>query len=52
MWRLIVFSGVVTATVHLTDANSFTYSATIEIFDANSNLIATLCGRDTATRFE
>ena len=43
---------VLTANVELSDANSFTYSATIQIFDANGNLIATLCGRATATRFE
>jgi hypothetical protein len=45
-------SGIITATVHLTDANSFTYSATIQIFDANGNLIGTFCGRSTGTRFE
>ena len=43
---------VLTADLELTDANSFTYSATIHIFDANGNLVATLCGRATATRFE
>jgi hypothetical protein len=43
---------VLTADVNLTDDNSFTYSATIQIFDANGNLIATLCGRATGTRFE
>jgi len=43
---------VLTANVDLTDANSLTHSATIQIFDANGNLIATLCGRATATRFE
>jgi hypothetical protein len=43
---------VLTADVELTDANSFTYSATIQIFDANGNLIDTHCGRGTATRFE
>src|SRR5262245_10299659 len=43
---------VLTANVELTDANSFTYSATIKIFDANGNLIVTLCGRATAVRFE
>jgi hypothetical protein len=43
---------VLTADVNLTDDNSFTYSATIQIFDANGNLIVTLCGRATATRFE
>ena len=43
---------VLSADVELTDANSFAYSATIQIFDANGNLIVTLCGRSTATRFE
>ena len=43
---------VLTANVELTDANSFIYSATIQIFDANGNLSETRCGRATATRFE
>ena len=43
---------VLTATVELTSANSFIYSATIQIFDANGNLSQTRCGRATATRFE
>ena len=43
---------VLTGDLDLTDANSFTYSATIQIFDANGNLIATLCGRAIGTRFE
>jgi hypothetical protein len=43
---------VLTANVDLTGANSFTYAATIQIFDANGNLTATLCGRGPATRFE
>jgi hypothetical protein len=44
--------GIVTANVHLTDTSSFTYSATIQLFDADGNLIATFCGRTTGTRFE
>lgn len=32
--------------------DSFTYTATIQIFDANGNLTVTLCGAGTATRFE
>jgi hypothetical protein len=48
----LAFSGLITATIHLTDANSFTYSATIQIFDADGNLIGTFCGRSTGTRFE
>ena len=43
---------VLTANVELTGDNSFTYSATIQIFDANGNLSETRCGRGTATRFE
>jgi hypothetical protein len=42
---------VLTANVELTDANSFIYIATIEIVDANGNLVETRCGRGTATRF-
>jgi hypothetical protein len=44
--------GIITANVHLTDVNSFTYSATIQIFDADGNLIGTFCGRSSGTRFE
>jgi hypothetical protein len=47
-----VGSLVIIADVDLTDGNSLTYDATIQLFDANGNLIATLCGRGTATRFE
>jgi hypothetical protein len=43
---------VIAANLNLTLDNSFTYSATIQIFDANGNLIVTLCGTATATRFE
>jgi hypothetical protein len=42
---------VLTANLELTDANSFTYIATIEIVDANGNLVETRCGRGNATRF-
>jgi len=45
-------SFVITATVHLIDANSFEYRSTIQIFDADGNLIVTLCGRADGTRFE
>jgi hypothetical protein len=45
-------SFVITATVHLDTTNSWTYNASIEIFDADGNLIFTACGRGTATRFE
>ncbi|MCI0538949.1 MAG: hypothetical protein L0Z50_27395 [Verrucomicrobiales bacterium] len=43
---------VLTAKVELTDANTFIYNATIQIVDANGNLIASHCGRGTGTRFE
>ena len=43
---------VITANVELSGANSFTYAATIEIVDANGNLIASRCGRGLGTRFE
>jgi hypothetical protein len=45
-------SFVITATVHLETINSWTYNASIEIFDADGNVIFTACGRGTATRFE
>jgi hypothetical protein len=43
---------VLTGDLDLTDANSFTYSATIQLFDPNGNLLTSLCGRGTGTRFE
>jgi hypothetical protein len=43
---------VLTANVELTGANSFIYSSTIQIVDANGDLIASHCGRATGTRFE
>jgi len=48
----LAITGIVTANVHLTSANSFTYSATIQIFDADGNLIFTAYGRTTGTRFQ
>jgi len=48
----LVISGVVSANLHLTDANSYTSSDSIQIFDADGNLIATFCGRSTGTRFQ
>ena len=45
-------SGIITANVHLTSANSFEYSATIQFFDADGNLVFSGCGRATGTRFE
>jgi hypothetical protein len=49
---VFLYSGVITATVHLTDANSFTYTSTIQFFDADGNLLFTACGRATGTRFQ
>jgi hypothetical protein len=43
---------ILTANVELTDANSFVYSSTIEIIDANGVKLDTHCGRGTGTRFE
>ena len=43
---------VLTANVELTSANSFIYSATIQIFNATEDQVDTRCGRGTATRFE
>ena len=43
---------VLTANVELTGANSFIYSATIQLADANGNPTDTHCGRATGTRFE
>jgi hypothetical protein len=45
-------SGVVTGAVHLNDANSFTYNATIEFYDANGNLLFSFCGHSEGTRFQ
>src|SRR4030095_6052768 len=45
-------SFVIAATVHLIDANSFEYRSTIQIFDADGNLVVTLCGRADGTRFQ
>jgi hypothetical protein len=49
-----VFEGraEITRTLHLTSANSFEGSATVQIFDADGNLVFTACERGTATRFE
>ena len=43
---------VLRANVELTGANSFIYSSTIQIIDANGGLIASHCGRGIGTRFE
>ena len=43
---------ILTANVELTDANSFVYSSTIQIANANGDSIDTHCGRGTGMRFE
>jgi hypothetical protein len=48
----LAISGLISVNLHLTDANSYTSSDSIQIFDADGNLIATFCGRSTGTRFE
>ena len=46
-------SGVVTATGQLTSANTFTYTATIQLYDTDGNpLPFHLCGRAEGTRFQ
>jgi hypothetical protein len=42
----------ITEALHLTAANSFEGTATIQIFDADGNLVFTACGRRIGTRFE
>jgi hypothetical protein len=43
---------IITANVELTGANSFIYNAKVQLTNANGDLINTLCGRATGTRFE
>ena len=43
---------VLTANLELTGADTFIYSATIQIFNANGGLIDSRCGKATGTRFE
>lgn len=45
-------SGEVTAALHLNNANSFTYSATVAFYDADGNLLFSFCGHSEATRFQ
>jgi hypothetical protein len=48
----LAISGLISVNLHLTDANSYTSSDAIQIFDADGNLIATFCGRSEGTRFQ
>jgi hypothetical protein len=43
---------ILTAQVELTDGDSFVYSATIEITNADGDLLVSNCGRGTGKRFE
>jgi hypothetical protein len=46
-------SSVITATGNLaSDGSSFTYDGTIAFYDAEGNLLFSICGMATATRFE
>jgi hypothetical protein len=42
----------VTGSGQLTSVDNFTYNASIEVYDADGNLLVTLCGQSTATRFQ
>ena len=44
--------GEATEAIQLTTADSFTGTGTVQIFDADGNLIATICATSTGTRFE
>ena len=44
--------GEATEAIQLTTVDSFTSTGTVQIFDADGNLIATICATSTATRFE
>jgi len=44
--------GEATEAIQLTTADSFTATGTVQIFDADGNLIVTICGTETGTRFE
>ena len=44
--------GEATEAIQLTTADSFTSTGTVQIFDADGNLIATICATSTGTRFE
>jgi hypothetical protein len=44
--------GEATEAIQLTTADSFTGTGTVQIFDADGNLIVTICATSTGTRFE
>ena len=45
-------SGTVSANVHLDSADSFSYNAIVELYDADGNLLFSFCGHSEATRFQ
>ncbi len=45
-------TAIVTATGMLTSADAFTYTSTIDLHDADGNLLASFCGASTGTRFK
>lgn len=45
-------SGIITATGQLTSATTFSYTATIDFYDVDGNLLFSICGEATATRFQ
>lgn len=49
---VFAFRAEATEAIQLTTVDSFTSTGTVQIFDADGNLIATICARSTATRFE
>ena len=49
---VFAFRAEATEAIQLTTVDSFTGTGTVQIFDADGNLIATICARSTATRFE
>jgi hypothetical protein len=44
--------GEITATITLATANTFTADTTVDVFDADGNLLFSFCGKWTGTRFE
>jgi hypothetical protein len=44
--------GEATEAIQLTTADSFTGTGTVQIFDADGNLLFTFCGHEEGTRFE
>ena len=49
---VFAFRAEATEAIQLTTVDSFTSTGTVQIFDADGNLIATICATSTGTRFE